>query len=282
MHRIRLLVATAVSALLLLPLSAGPVASATIGSSAVRLPPANGVFDYQIGGGYTPAKKVTIVDRDRTGKPAPGRYNICYVNAFQAQTGQTRWWKRHHPRLLLKDHHGRYVVDRGWNEILLDIRTKVKRHRLAAIEGRWMAGCAAKGFQGVEPDNLDSWTRSHHLLTRHEAIAFATLLVRHAHATGLAIAQKNAAEISAAGRHRIGFDFAIAEECQRYTGPFGKECATYLHYYGNQVYEIEYKDNGGLKSFRKACAARGKRISITYRDRDVVPRGTKGYLYRTC
>src|SRR5438876_123758 len=82
---------------------------------------------------------------------------------------------------------------------------------------------------------------------------------------GLAIAQKNAAEISAKGA-RIGFDFAIAEECQAYS-----ECGSYTRVYGARVIEIEYPDNGGRAGFEAACRARGDSISIVYRDRDVLP-----------
>jgi hypothetical protein len=248
----------------------------------VTLPPANGQFDYQLGGPYPPAASVAIVDRDRTAAPAAGKYNICYINAFQAQTDEAAWWKTHHDDLLLKDRRGRYVIDPGWNEILFDVRTAAKRTRLARIENRWMTACAARGFEAVEPDNLDSWTRSQKLLTRSQSIAFATVLARDAHAAGLAIAQKNTSEIAAQGRHRIGFDFAIAEECQVYTGRFGRECDDYTHYYGNLVYEIEYTDNGGLANYEAACAARGASISIVYPAPNIVPAGAPGYTYRAC
>ena len=75
---------------------------------------------------------------------------------------------------------------------------------------------------------------------------------------------------------RLGFDFAIAEECEVY-----RECGRYLRMYGRRVIEIEYTDNG-RRAFLRACKARGSRISVLLRDRDVVPRGTTGYLYRTC
>lgn len=90
---------------------------------------------------------------------------------------------------------------------------------------------------------------------------------------GLAIAQKNSTEVLNSG---IGFDFAIAEECQAYD-----ECGDYIDVYGSQVYEIEYPDNGGLANFSAACADHGQ-ISIIYRDRDVSPPGTAGYVYRSC
>ena len=41
-------------------------------------------------------------------------------------------------------------------------------------------------------------------------------------------------------------------------------------------------DAGGRANFGSACAARGSRISVVYRDRDLVPRGTPGYVFATC
>jgi hypothetical protein len=245
-------------------------------ASAVAAPPVHGRFDYQIGGAYRPAGSVTVVDRDWHDRPAVGTYSVCYVNAFQTQPEEDGWWRRHHPHLLLHDAAGRRVEDPGWpGEFLLDTSTATHRSRLAHIVGGWMRSCRAKGFAGVEPDNLDSWSRSHHLLSRHDNIAFARLLVRRAHRLGLAIAQKNAVEIARTG-HRIGFDFAIAEECQVYA-----ECSGYRAAYGRHVIEIEYTDNP-RRYFRTACARRGDAVSVVLRDRDVVPRGHRGYVERWC
>jgi hypothetical protein len=242
----------------------------------VRRPPANGRFDYQIGGSYQPLPTVKIVDRDRTAKPASGFYNICYINAFQTQAEQDRWWKHHHPKLLLHDRHGHLVEDPGWpGEFLLNTATKRTRTQLARVEGRWLAGCKKKGFDAVEPDNLDSYTRSHHLLSTGDNFGFARLLIGRAHRHGLAIAQKNAAEQSKRGS-AAGFDFAIAEECQVYG-----ECGRYTKYYGDEVFEVEYTDNGKA-AYRQACRAQGANISIILRDRDVTPRGSKRYHYRAC
>jgi hypothetical protein len=136
-------------------------------------------------------------------------------NAFQAQPEGLTWWRRHHPHLLLRDASGNVVIDQGWHEALFDTSTAAKRARLAEVVGAWIDGCGRKGFDAVEPDNLDSWTRSRHLLSRADAVAFAALLSRRAHRDGLLIAQKDASEL-AGQRARTGFDFAIAEECEVY------------------------------------------------------------------
>jgi hypothetical protein len=249
---------------------------ALLAAASVVAPPVNATFDYQIGGAYPPRAGVRIVDRDRTVTPAKGYYNVCYVNGFQTQSAEAKWWRAHHDDLLLRDAKGAYVVDGEWHEQLLDTSTAAKRAALAEIVGGWIDGCAAKGYDAVEPDNLDSYSRSKKRLTLSDNKAFARLLIARAHAAGLAIAQKNTAELRSEGP-KLGFDFAIAEECQVYD-----ECGVYTKPYKNRVFEVEYPDNGGRGNFARACRARGARVSVVYRDRDVVPRGRKGYVYDAC
>ncbi|MFE5487520.1 endo alpha-1,4 polygalactosaminidase [Streptomyces sp. NPDC056527] len=229
-------------------------------------------FDYQIGGPYSPPPGVGAVSRDRTVKPAPGLYNICYVNAFQAQPDATDWWQANHPDLLLRDATGAPVMDEDWGEALLDVSTPAKRERLAAIVGEWIDGCATDGYQAVEADNLDSYERSDGRLTPEHDLAFARLLVDRAHAAGLAIGQKNAADLAKRGRG-LGFDFAVAEECGQY-----EECAPYATAFDDRVLVIEY-EAAGLDA---ACATWGDTLSIVLRDPDVRPAGKPGYVRRTC
>lgn len=237
-------------------------------------PPAAVRADYQLGGAYAPSSNVQIVTRDRTEQPVKGRYSICYVNAFQTQPGSDSWWTAHHRELLLSSPGGELVRDPGWpDETLLDLRTPANRKAAAAVMRGWFARCASDGYQAVEPDNLDSWTRSRGLVHRSHAEAYARLLVAAAHDVGLAIAQKNASEL--AGRD-LGFDFAVAEECEVH-----HECDAYTRAYGRNVIEIEYTDNG-RSAFRRACAARAGQHSIVLRDRDVVPRGADGHVSRSC
>jgi hypothetical protein len=48
----------------------GATSAGAAASPAVVLPPADGQFDYQLGGAYPPAPGVAIVDRDRSAPPA--------------------------------------------------------------------------------------------------------------------------------------------------------------------------------------------------------------------
>ena len=215
--------------------------------------------DYQLGGAADVPAHVGIVVRDRTDPPLEGKYDVCYVNGFQTQPDQRRFW-RGHWRLVLKQG-GKPVTDEAWGEWLLDARKPAKRQALARIVGRWTQGCADDGYEAVEYDNLDSFTRSHHLLTRKQAVAYARLLVQRAHDAGLAAGQKNLAGFDGT---TIGYDFAVAEECGRY-----RECSAYTDVYGDQVLAIEYR----RRDFRWTCRHVGEQIPVVLRDRALTPRG---------
>jgi Glycoside-hydrolase family GH114 len=247
------------------------------GAPTPRLPPVAAGFDYQLGGAYPPPGGVRVVTRDVTARPAPHRFGICYVNAFQTQPGVLAWWKRHHPRLLLRDASGALMHDPGWpGEVMLDTSSRVNRSRLAGVIGNQVRQCARKGYQSVEPDNLDSFNRSKGLLTRADNLRLAARLRVIAHRHRLSIAQKNLAGLPPAIGRRVGFDFAVAEDCQVYD-----ECWRYTRAFGRHVIEIEYSDEG-LANFRRACAIRGDRISLVYRDRNLVTPGNSHYVFRSC
>ena len=241
---------------LLLAVAAGPSYAAT-----VTLPPTGTDWDYQLGGDRSVPAHVGIVERDRRAQPVSGRYNVCYVNGFQTQADEKHFWHRHWSLVLKRD--GRPVVDSVWGEWLLDLRTAAKRAALSRIMDRWTTGCADDGFQAVEYDNLDSFSRSHGLVTRDDAKAYAALLVENAHGHGLAVAQKNWAEWDGTV---VGFDFAIAEQCGQY-----RECGSYVAHYGRQVLAVEYGD----RAFGRTCRGWGSMIAVVRRDVDLTPHGVR-------
>lgn len=235
------------------------------------MPEPNAGFDYQLGGAYAPSPGVRIVSRDRNEATAPGLYNICYVNGYQAQENEASFWLDQHPDLVLRDGSGKPVIDPDWNEMLLDITTAAKRQELAMIVGGFIEGCASAGFDAVEIDNLDTYTRSGGRISEDDAVAFMQMLAQIAHAHGLAIAQKNSAEL--VGRKgEMGTDFVVAEECNRYS-----ECGDYTAAYGDAVLVIEYR----RQDFDKGCKD-FPQLSIVLRDRDLVPAGAAGYVYAGC
>jgi Glycoside-hydrolase family GH114 len=257
-------------------IGSGPVASVDAGPRAAdasvpapSLPPANVNFDYQLGGAYSPPSDVGVVARDRTASPAAGFYNICYVNGFQVQPGEEADWDA---ELLLTDVNGELVIDQDWSEVILDVSSADKRERIAEVVGGWIAGCADAGFDAVEIDNLDTFSRSDGLLQENDAIATIALYAAAAHAHGLAIAQKNSVEL-APRRTEMGTDFAVVEECNSY-----EECDGYIDTYGAHVLMIEYVP----ADFTTGCERYGADYAIVLRDLDLVAPGRTGYVREGC
>jgi len=235
--------------------------------------PDRGVVDYQLGGGYPPSPEVTIVVRDSTDSPAPGMFNICYVNGFQTQPGGA--WPQ---ELLVPGPGKKPLADSGWpDEFLLDVSTATSRKRNLALVGRSIDLCVKKGFDAIEFDNLDSYTRSGSYLDQSDALTFAKLLVDRARESGLPAGQKNAGELGKKGRDEAGFSFAIAEECDRW-----RECDIYTSVYGHtQVIDIEYADELRI-DFATACTQLHRPEKMILRDKTLVSPGTKGYVFQSC
>jgi len=242
------------------------------GTGELELPPPDGGLDYQLGGAYPPPEGVTIVSRDRNDAPVgEGVYDICYVNGYQIQPDEERFWLGEHPDLILRDDNGDPVIDPDWDEMLLDISTPEKREAIAAIVGEWIVGCGTAGYEAVEIDNLDTYSRSMGLLTEDNAVAFMVLLSSAAHDQGLAIAQKNSTEL-VPRKDEMGTDFVVAEECNRY-----EECGDYIDAYGEAVLMIEYREG----DFTTGCADYGT-MSIVLRDLDLVTPDDGAYVYDAC
>ncbi len=260
-----------ITAVLVFSLS-GTTASAA--SANPELPPKSGSFDYQLGQPYAPAQGVKIVARDSTAKPAPKAYNICYVNGFQTQPGELKKW----PKKLLLKKSGKLVRDPGWpDEVLLNSSTRAKRKAIAAKLKPAIKRCKTRGFDAVEFDNLDSWTRSKGKLRKSNNVNLAKSLVRTTHAYGLAAGQKNTPQLGKTGKTKIKFDFAVAEQCLRY-----RECGAYTKVYGRSlVFDIEYADDLDL-TWAKACARRDRPTRMILRDHNLVSPARDDYVFATC
>ena len=246
-------------------------------SDPARMPfPGGAQADYQLGGAYPVPAGTAVVTRDSSAEPAPGVYSICYVNGFQSQPGETAGWLRDHPDLVLGGA-ADPVVDAGWpDEIIFDTSTDRRRAAIVTALRPTLERCAASGFNAVEIDNLDSFTRSGSALTAADNIALVALFAAETHGLGLAIGQKNSAELAARLRAEVGFDFAVTEECDRFA-----ECGVYTDAYGDDVLDIEYTDD--LRdSFAEACARVDRPRSMVLRDRELVANTDPGYVFERC
>lgn len=251
--------------------------------------PVSGTFDYQLGGTYDslpcsvgPSSSVDdpidIVVRDAGAAPLTGAYSVCYVNGFQTQPDEATLW-RDHDDLLLHDADGELVVDPDWpDEHILDPSTADRRSEILDIIGPVIDGCASSGFDAVEIDNLDTADRFPDI-DRTGALDLAAEYVDRAHAQGLSIAQKNAAELAETAHSQLSFDFAVTEECVAFD-----ECDRFTSVYGDRVLAIEYPDTlveAGL-DFADACTVPDRPPLMILRDRDLVAAGDPGYRFDTC
>ena len=134
----------------------------------------------------------------------------------------------------------------GWpGERWLDIR---RVETLRPIMGRRMEVCRRKGFDAVEPDNIDGYAnRSGFPLTYAHQLAYNRMLAEEAHERGLSVALKN--DTAQVGDLVDDFDFAIVEECFLY-----RECGEYSPFVeaGKAVFLAEYDKKDISTRCRKA------------------------------
>ena len=245
----------------------------------IALPPTEGTFDYQLGSTadeLSDGAGIDVVARDATAAPLEDAYNVCYVNGFQTQPGADR---SKHPSALLHDASGDPVRDPDWpDEFILDPSTAASREAILEVVGPVIDGCSDDGFDAVEIDNLDTWTRFS-AISKDGAFALASAYVTAAHDLGLAIAQKNAAGAASEAHDDLGFDFAVVEECGAYD-----ECAAYTDVYGSHVLQIEYPDSLAEAdlSFEDVCDDPHRAPLTILRDRDLVGQDDTAYVYEAC
>jgi len=148
----------------------------------------------------------------------------------------------------------------GWpGERWLDIR---RIDLLAPILRARLDLCQAKGFDGIEPDNIEIYTnRTGFPLTYGDQLAYAKWLADEAHARGLAIGIKNAPDMVADSLDF--FDFAITEDAFYYD--WIEEMLPFIDA-GKPVFAAEYTDMD--VDFNAACAwGRQHNVSFILKNR---------------
>jgi hypothetical protein len=167
---------------------------------------------------------------------AKGRKVICYISVGSYEDWRTDR-DQFPPQVLGNDYE-------GWpGEKWLDIR---QIDKLAPIMRARLDLCASKGFDAVEPDNMEAYTNDTGFpLTYEDQLKYALWLAGEAHQRGLAIGQKNASD-QVADLVDV-YDFAITEDYFFYN-----EAESMLPYIkaGKPVFVAEYTDlNGNFESF---------------------------------
>jgi hypothetical protein len=157
---------------------------------------------------------------------AKGRRVVCYIDA-----GTWENWRpdaSQYPAVVKGK-------SNGWpGEKWLDIR---RLDILGPILRARMDMCVAKGFDGVEFDNVDGYAnKTGFKLKGSDQLAFNRWLAAEARARGLGVGLKN--DLDQIPQLVSSFDFAIDEQCFQYS-----ECDRLAPFTdaGKAVFEIEYK-----------------------------------------
>jgi len=214
--------------------SAAPL-SAGSGSSAGRWnPPSKVSWQWQLSGPLDLSVNAQVYDVDLFDTSAAqvgqlqsqGSKVICYLSAGSYEADRPDSNK--YPAAVL----GR-TLD-GWpGERWLDIR---RLDVLLPIIAARMDLCAKKGFDAVEPDNVDGYQNdSGFSLTAKDQETFNRALAKLAHDRGLAIGLKN--DVDQVALLQPVFDFAVNEQCAEYN-----ECSLLTPFIkaGKPVLHVEY------------------------------------------
>jgi hypothetical protein len=238
--RIELLIAAVVSVLASgchdqspsAPTSAGERVPAA-GAGGIWVPAMNTPWQWQLTGALDLTIDVPMYDIDLfdnsaatvAGLHARGRHVVCYFNAGAWENWRTDALQ--FPSSVL----GNGTRWRG--ERWLDIR---QRDIVWPLMEARMDLCKQKGFDAVEPDNIDGYTNSTGFpLTASDQATYNMWLSNAAHARGLSIGLKN--DLDQVSQLVSAFDWALAEQCFQY-----QECSRLAPFTqsGKAVFEVEY------------------------------------------
>jgi endo-alpha-1,4-polygalactosaminidase (GH114 family) len=161
---------------------------------------------------------------------AQGRNVICYISV-----GSWEGWRSDKDQLppeVIGKNYG------GWpGEKWLDIR---QIDLLAPIMRARFDECKAKGFDGVEPDSIDSYTNNTGFpLTYEDQLDYNIWLANEAHARGLSIGLKN--DSNQVTDLLPYFDWALTEDC--FDQGWCEEMLPFIAA-GKPVFAAEYADTG--------------------------------------
>ncbi len=203
---------------------------------------------------------------------AKGIYAVCYINAGSWQPGYPD--SDDYPDYL------KIKRDPDWpQEYFLDVTDVFKPNSvLATILKNRLALCKQKGFDAVEPDNLQNDENAAGLITLQQQIDFNGWFADAAHAAGLKVLQKNGPDkidkkTTYDGQSMLDkFDGILNEECQQYN-----ECEPLAKYVakGKLGLNVEYKKAPN-------CALSDQlNINTIQKDLNLVGGAMSGYKWNT-
>ena len=202
---------------------------------------------------------------------AAGASAVCYVDVGTLEQGRSDYSQ--FPSSVV----GPAV--QGWpGENWLLVTAANQSIILPLMKARLVNWCQAKGFDAVEPDNLDAFTNISGL-TEADNVAYDLAVASDAHALSLSIGLKNLLpDVSSTNVTTLvsTFDWALVEQCYEYS-----ECDVYTQAgsfipAGKAVWDVEY-------NVSPTCSqANAAYMNAELRDLNLVAPTTSGYTYTPC
>ncbi|NQT92199.1 MAG: endo alpha-1,4 polygalactosaminidase [Lentisphaerae bacterium] len=240
-----------------------PEVTVPAASGEVWVPAPGTTWQWQLDGDLDTSVDAVVYDIDLfdheadvvAGLHAQGRRAIAYVSVGSWENWRSD--KDQFPDSVLGNDYD------GWpGEKWLDIRQIAL---LAPVIRARLDLCVAKGFDAIEPDNIDGYQNDTGFpLTADDQIAFNTWLAAEAHARGLSIGLKN--DPDQAGQLVDHFDWAMTEDAFD-EGWYG-QMSPFVQA-GKAVFAAEYTDTGVvLADICDTAEAGGFSLILKKRDLD--------------
>lgn len=187
-----------------------PVPTSVASTAPMWSPGGSDTFQWQLSGTIDTTVNASVYDVDAFETDATmvaqlhalGRHVICYIDAGSYETGRPD--ASSFPKSVIGN---AYV---GWpGEYWLDIRNI---SMLGPIMQARLDMCKQKGFDAVEPDNIDGYQNNTGFpLTAQDQLTYNLWFAQQAHNRNLSIALKNDAD--QVPQLVTSFDFALTEDC---------------------------------------------------------------------
>jgi len=233
-------------------------------TTADILPNQAGAVVYDVDGENTTAADVAAIH-------ATGAIAVCYVDVGTLETGRSDYSQ--FPSSVV----GPGVS--GWpGENWLLVTAANQAVILPLMKARFIDWCQAKGFDAIEPDNLDGWTNISNI-SETDNVDYDLAIGSLAHAVPLSIGLKNVMTDLDASQYAsflATYDWALNEQCYEYS-----ECDTYTAAgsfipSNKAVFDVEYNVSPDCTQ------ADGAHLNAQKTDLDLVGATQSGYSYTPC
>ena len=243
------------------PATLSPTEASTIPTlppKEIWYPPLGSTFSWQLGNSdeINTSFDVDIYDLDLfeteasliSGLHSQGKMIFCYISVGS--------WENWRPdaadfpsEIIGKDYLG--WPGENWLDISqIDLLTSIMRARLDL--------CAAKGFDGIEPDNIDlHWADTGFSITYEDQLAYNMWLSEEAHARGLSIGLKN--DDDQVEDLLDYFDWALTEDC--FDGEWCEKLLPFIEA-GKPVFAAEYTDMIDYEEFKGDICPHAKELGF--------------------